>query len=144
MLRVATYKNNHLTDVEANLTLAVHEQENGKTQTKFYPLKLQFAKVNSLPISWTMVHPIDEESALYGRSAEEIKKMDLEVYVLLKGFDDVFSQTIYSRNSYLVNQFVYGAKFRKPWHINSGGKVVMDLTKIGEYDVVPIPVPEMV
>ncbi len=141
---VANQMNSSLVEMEARVSIGYYEDDgSGNLVRKFQQVNLEFDKISFFPTSWILVHPIDEESALYGRSAEEIKKMDLEVYVLLKGFDDVFSQTIYSRNSYLVNQFVYGAKFRKPWHINSGGKVVMDLTKIGEYDIVPIPVPEL-
>jgi len=55
---------------------------------------LEIDKIALFPTSWILNHPIDEESVLYGRSVEEIKRMDLEIYVLLKGFDDVFSQTI--------------------------------------------------
>lgn len=78
-----------------------------------------------------------------GRTPDEIKKLDIEVYVLLKGFDDVFSQTIYSRHSYMHTEFLYGAKFRKPWVINEQGRIVMDLTKVGDYDLVDLPVHEM-
>ena len=142
---VANQMNSSLVEMEARVSIGYYEDDgNGNMVRKFQQVNLEFDKISFFPTSWILVHPIDEESVLYGRGAEEIKKMDLEVYVLLKGFDDVFSQTIYSRNSYLVSQFVYGAKFRKPWHINREGKVVMDLTKIGEYDMVPVPVAEMV
>ena len=57
--------------------------------------------------SWIINHPIDEESALFERTAEEIQKMDVEVFVTLKGFDDVFSQTIYAANlTSLTNLFL--------------------------------------
>lgn len=65
MFRIATYKNNHLTDVEANITLALHVKENGKTVTRFYPLGLELAKINSLALSWTLVHHINEDSPLF-------------------------------------------------------------------------------
>jgi len=44
MIRVATYKNNHLTEVEAQLTIALHISENGKMVTRFYALPLEFAR----------------------------------------------------------------------------------------------------
>ena len=142
---VGNQMSSSLAEMEARVSIGYYEDDgNGNVVRKFQQVNLEFDKIAFFPTSWILVHPIDEESILYGRSMDEIKKMDLEVYILLKGFDDVFSQTIYNRHSYLVKQFVYGAKFRKPWHINSEGKVVMDLTKIGEYDVVPVPVAEMV
>jgi inward rectifier potassium channel len=64
MFRTATYKNNHLTEVEAQLTIAFHVNEEGKKVTRFYPLNLEISKVNSLALSWTVVHLIDEESPM--------------------------------------------------------------------------------
>jgi inward rectifier potassium channel len=46
MLRVATYKNNHLTEVDAQITIALHILENEKMVTRFYPLPLEFSKIN--------------------------------------------------------------------------------------------------
>src|SRR5207247_2455368 len=71
MFRIATYKNNHLTDVEALVTLALHEPDNGKIITRFYTLKLEYAKVNSLALSWTIVHPIDSDSPLHNITKED-------------------------------------------------------------------------
>ncbi|MDB5284993.1 MAG: Ion transport 2 domain protein, partial [Bacteroidota bacterium] len=110
---------------------------------RFQQVKLELDKIAMFPTSWVINHPIDEESALYGRSLEEIKKLDFEVFVLMKGFDDVFSQTIYSRQSYIANDFVWGAKFKKPFEVNADGIVEMDLTKVGEYDRVNVQVPEL-
>ncbi|MCW3123824.1 MAG: hypothetical protein JWQ38_3316 [Flavipsychrobacter sp.] len=143
MLRVATYKNNHLTDVEANLTLAVHEQENGKTQTKFYPLKLQFAKVNSLPISWTLVHPIDEESPLYNYRKEDVAELKMEIIVNIKAFDDHFSNIVQQRTSYTYNQLVYGAKFLPMFErAESGDHTILELDRINEHEMVQLQEPE--
>ena len=128
-----------LMEMEAKVNISwMDEDDNGVPLRRFQQGKLEFDKIAMFPTSWVVNHPIDEESALYGKSLEEIKKLDFEVFVLMKGFDDVFSQTIYSRHSFIADQFVYGAKFRKPFSINEQGRIVMDLTKVGEYDLVPI------
>jgi inward rectifier potassium channel len=64
--------------------------------------------------------------------------MDVEVFVTLKGFDDVFSQTIYSRQSYIADQFVFGAKFKRSFYLDASGKLIMDITKVGEDDKVAL------
>ncbi len=66
------------------------------------------------------------------KTVEEIQKSDVEVFVMLKAFDEVFSQTIYMRHSYMHSQFVYGAKFRRPFETNEEGKIVMDVTKVAK------------
>lgn len=62
MFRLSPYKNNSLSEVEVKLTMAVTTEENGKLTDKFYTLDLEFAKINGLALSWTIVHPIDEKS----------------------------------------------------------------------------------
>ncbi len=128
-----------LMEMEARVSLSwMDEDEKGQPVRRFQQGKLEFDKIAMFPTSWVVNHPIDEESALYGKSLDEINKLDFEVFVLLKGFDDVFSQTIYSRHSFIAGQFIYGAKFRRPFSVNDNGKLIMDLTKVGEYDLVPL------
>ncbi len=128
-----------LMEMEARVNLSwMDEDEKGNPIRRFQQGKLEFDKIAMFPTSWVINHPIDEESALYGKSLDEIKKLDFEVFILMKGFDDVFSQTIYSRQSFIAEQFIYGAKFRKPFSVNEDGRLVMDLTQVGEYDLVPI------
>jgi inward rectifier potassium channel len=128
-----------LMEMEAKVNISwMDEDESGNAVRRFQQCNLEFDKIAMFPTSWVINHPIDEESALYGKSIEEIRKLDFEIFVLMKGFDDVFSQTIYSRQSYIADQFIYGAKFRRPFSVNEDGKLVMDLTKVGEYDLAPI------
>ncbi len=137
MFRLATYKNNHLTDVEANLTLALHEQENGKTVTKFYPLKLQLSKINSLALSWTVVHEINEESPLFHYKMEDVAATKMEVIVNIKAFDDHFSNIVQQRTSYTYHQVIYGAKFLPMFERAPGGDyTVLELNKINAHEMV--------
>jgi len=140
MFRVATYKNNHLTDVEAQLTLALHVKENGKTVTKFYPLHLELSKIQSLALSWTLVHCITEESPLYHYTKNDVTETQMEVIVTIKAFDDHFSNIVQQRTSYSYQQVVYGAKFLPMFErAPSGQYTVMELDKINAYELVQMP-----
>lgn len=142
---VANEMDTMLMDVEARVNLSwVEDEGNGKNIRRFQQAKLEIEKIAMFPTSWVINHPIDEDSALYGKTEAEMREMDVEIFVLLKAFDDVFSQTIYSRQSYMSSQFVYGAKFRRPFEVNAAGKIVMDLTKVGDYDKVELPKPAIV
>ena len=44
-----------------------------------------------LPLTWTVVHPIDEHSVLYGETVESLREAGAEVLALLKAFDETFS-----------------------------------------------------
>jgi inward rectifier potassium channel len=145
MLRLATYKNNHLTDVEAQVTLALHIQEGDKRLTKFYPVKLEITRVTSLAMSWTIVHPINEESPLFGMTAEEFAEKRLELIVNIKAFDDHFSNTVQQRSSYTYRELVFGARFlpmyERPEDVNY---TILELDKINAFEPTTLPPPDEV
>jgi inward rectifier potassium channel len=137
MFRLVTYKNNHLTEVETQLTLAALNADGAVT---FYPLKTEIARVNSLALSWTIVHPIDEESPLWGCTEAEMAGRRLEVLVFVKGFDDHFSANVQQRTSYHWDEMVYGAKFIPMFRRSTDGSAtVLQLDKINAFQEVPMP-----
>jgi len=141
---VANEMSSELVEMEARVNISWFEDEgDGKKIRRFQQVKLEIDKIAMFPTSWIINHPIDEESALFGRTLKDIQDMDFEVFVLLKGFDNVFAQTIYSRHSFMEEQFIFGAKFRRPFEINNEGRVVMDLNKVGDFDRVEIAIPEL-
>ena len=135
MFRFVSYKENHtLTDVEVKVTLGITVQENGKGVFKFYSLPLERNRVDSLPMNWTVVHPIDEESPLYGFSENDYKDSDMEVYVLVRGFDDVFSNTVQQRTSYTWRKIKHNVKFDRMSHENDDHTTtIIDIDKIDDY-----------
>jgi inward rectifier potassium channel len=139
MFRLASYKNNHLTEVEAQLTIAMHVNEQGKMVTRFYPLPLEFAKINSLALSWTIVHHINEESPLYQFNREELIDNRMEVIVYIKAFDDHFSNTVQQRTSYTHRDLIYGAKFLPMFERSDDGtSTILELDKINAYELVSL------
>lgn len=140
MFRMAPYKNNNLSDLKAEVMLAVEEEENGNMRNKFYDLTLEYDTLNSLALSWTVVHPINEASPLYGFSEEDLKNTKLEVLVFIKAFDEVFSNTVMTRSSYISKEIVWGAKFNMMFHPNADkSKTVLDLAKLNDFDRVELP-----
>jgi inward rectifier potassium channel len=140
MFRVATYKNNHLTDVEAIVNVALRVVEDGKHVTRFYPLSLEFAKINSLALSWTVVHHIDENSPLHSFSEADMHESKMELIVGIKAFDDHFSNTVQQRTSYTHDELMYGAKFLPMFQrAVSGNHTILELDKIDAYEVVNLP-----
>jgi hypothetical protein len=139
MLRVAPFKNTTLTDAEAKVTLGMMVEENGVMVNRFFPLELEYSKVNALTLSWTIVHPITETSPLYNFTKEDFANTDGEVIVFVKAFDDMFSNTVVARTSYTFNELVYGAKFT-PMHNKSddGGKTILDLEKLNFFVEMPV------
>jgi inward rectifier potassium channel len=139
MFRMAPFKNTHLTDAETKLTLGMAVEENGKPVNRFFPLELEYAKVNALTLSWTVVHPINESSPLYKLGPADFANLRGEVLVFVKAFDDMFSNTVVARTSYAFTELVVGAKFLPMYHSNTeGSHTVLDFTKLNAYNTVDI------
>ena len=51
---------------------------------------------------------------------------------LVKAFDDTFSQTVYSRMSYVSSDFVWNAKFESSIK-QEGGQMMIDLGNLNNY-----------
>jgi inward rectifier potassium channel len=141
MFRFATYKDHHaLTNVTIKVNLAAREEkENGDAEYKFYDLKLEREKVDNLPMNWTVVHPIDEESPLYGFTYEDAIHADLELYVLITGFDEVYSSPVLQRTSYTYMEMKFNAKFVPMYRESDDGKTtILEMHKLNEIIEVPV------
>ena len=131
MLRVAPYKNNNLSEVEARLSAGLMIEENGKLNNKFFQMELEYSKINALSLSWTIVHPIDENSPFYKFSSEDFANATGEIIVYIKAFDDMFSNTVVARTSFTLKEVVVGAKFSPMYHRDEiNRRTVLDLEKI--------------
>jgi inward rectifier potassium channel len=141
MMRVAPYKNATLTDAETQVTLAMPSDEDGKSVNRFYPLDLEFKNVNALTLSWTIVHPIDENSPLYHFAEQDFKDFKGEIMVYLKAFDDMFSNTVVTRTSYVFSEIVMGARFLPMYQRDEKNSVtILDLELLNAHEKVPLPV----
>jgi inward rectifier potassium channel len=139
MVRLAPFKNNNLIDAEARMTLGMSIIEDGTLVNKFYSLDLELAAINSLTLSWTLVHPITEESPFYGFTADDFKNTEGEVIVYVKAFDDLFSATVAARTSYTFDEIVYGAKFTIMYTENEANtRTILHLDKINSYKNHPL------
>lgn len=134
MIRTTPFKNTNFTDAEAKMTLGMSVEENGKRVNKFYALELELDKINALTLSWTLVHPITEDSPLYKFTEADFKNTNGEILVFLKTFDDMFSNTVAARTSYTFGEVIYGAKF-EPMYTRStdNSRTILDLDKLNEF-----------
>jgi inward rectifier potassium channel len=137
MLRLSPFKNTNFTDAEAKITLAMVIEENDKLVNKFYILDLEMAKVNSLTLSWTLVHPITENSPLYNLTKENYANIEGEILVYVKVFDDMYSTMVIKRTSYIFSEIIYNAKFLPMFSkSNEEDKTILHIDKLNSFEKV--------
>jgi inward rectifier potassium channel len=140
MLRTANPYKTNLMNLKAQITISLVEKidENGAEQRRFYPLTLERNEINFFPSSWTLVHPIDEESPVYGFTQEDLKRSSAEFMVLLNAFDETFDQNVFMRYSYGPEDIEWGAKYVRIFNFNERNQATVDLSKLGAFDKVQI------
>jgi inward rectifier potassium channel len=139
MFRAINGGRSSLIEIEADITMARTETIDGKEQRRFYKLNLELSKITVLPTSWTLVHPVGEDSPFYGRSKDDVEREETEVLVTLKAFDETYSQTVYSRTSYKSHQIVTGAKFIPMIEDADDGTIILDMDKLNSYEKAELP-----
>lgn len=134
MFRIANLRNSVMMDVEANILLTFIEKKGEQYIRRYYGMDLERKTVSYLPLTWTLVHPINEQSPLYGKSIEEHRDMMLEIMITIKGFDETYGDNVHSRYSYLYEDIIWGAKFTPAFHVRKDGAAILDIDKISEYE----------
>jgi inward rectifier potassium channel len=142
MFRFAPYKDNHtLTDVQIRVNIGLKVVMDGNPEYRYYDLDLERTRVESLPMNWTVVHPIDAKSPLLGFSWEDMQGADVELYVLIRGFDDIYSNLVQSRTSYTFDEIVFNRKFVPMYRESKDGKTtILELHKLDETVEAPVAI----
>jgi inward rectifier potassium channel len=137
MFRVANGRTNQLIGLQARVMLGRFVTEDGRKVRRFDNLTLERAEVMFFPLSWTVVHPIDETSPLWGLNAEGFRASDAELLILLSGIDETFSQTVHTRTSYKPDEVVWNARFAGIFDSpKEGEQLAIDLRRLSEIEPV--------
>ncbi|MES2515224.1 MAG: ion channel [Bacteroidota bacterium] len=133
MFRIANKKQNELIETECKLALAINDPETNRRD--FHFLELERNQINFLPFTWTIVHPIDDKSPMFGITEKDLQDRDAEFVILIKSITDTYFQTVYSRMSYKPKEIAWNAKFtpmkQKP---DRSGSISINLKDIHSYE----------
>ncbi|MEP6715361.1 MAG: ion channel [Terriglobia bacterium] len=138
MFRIANERSNSLMELEASVMLMTVTRTGAAAERKFDLLALERSSVLLFPLSWTIVHPIDEKSPFHGKTAEDLRILEAELIILIKGFDETFGQVVHSRYSYRFDEIVWGAKFLPAFRSGPEGNILLEVYKLGDF--IPVPV----
>jgi inward rectifier potassium channel len=134
MFRVTNARSNQLMELEAKV---LYSRLDGSVR-RYDELRLERRRVVFFPLSWTVVHPIDETSPLFGCARDDLERTDAEFSILMSGVDETFSQTVHARTSYKPQEVVFGARFGNIYNpLAPDGTVSIDVSKLSDVEEVP-------
>ena len=131
--RVVNRRANTLIEPSVTLMLMTVDRSDSKARREFRILKLERPNIMLFPLTWTIVHPIDAESPLYGKTAADLEGMQAEFMVLFKAWDETFAQTVHHRFSYGHADLIWDATFTPAFAVDGDGSLLVDVGKVGDH-----------
>ena len=140
MFRLVNGRSSQLIELDVKVLFSRIEERNGKRVRSYDQLKLERTHVVFFPLSWTVVHPIDESSPLFGLSRADLESCESEFLILLSGIDETFAQTVHARTSYRGDEVAVGSRFVNIYNPRAAdGSESIDISRLSEIE----PVTEM-
>jgi inward rectifier potassium channel len=135
MFRIANARSNQLMELEAKV---LYSRLDGQGR-RYDQLKLERTKVVFFPLSWTIVHPIDEKSPLWQKTYEDLVDNDAEFDILMSGVDETFAQQVHARSSYKPAEILFGRKFSNIYNpVSPDGTISIDVSRLSETEDAPL------
>jgi inward rectifier potassium channel len=136
LFRMANARLNQIVEARVAVTLAKDEvTAEGERYRTFYDLQLERSVSPIFVLSWTVVHPINEQSPLKGMTREKLMETQAELIVTLTGIDETFAQTIHTRFSYTPDEIIWNGTFEDILTRDDTHRIMIDLAKIHQYSV---------
>jgi inward rectifier potassium channel len=136
MLRVGNERGNFILEATVRVSLVRTERtREGVTFYRMYDLRLARERSPAMTRSWTVLHPIAEDSPLFGATPETIARDEIELIVSLVGVDDTSLQAVHARRRYLDNEIVWGARHADILDEAPDGRIVLDMRRF--HSVIP-------
>lgn len=112
MVRLANERDNVISEASARLWMYKNERtKEGHPFRRFSELPLIRGESPALALSWTLFHAIDQDSPLYGLSAEDLAESHVSFILLISGYDEVAGQDIRARTSYGYQDIRHGHRY---------------------------------
>jgi inward rectifier potassium channel len=131
--RMVNRRANTLIEPAATLMMMTVDRTGSTSRRDFTLLRLERPNLMLFPLTWTVVHPIDSESPLLGKTAEDLETLQAEFMVLIKAWDETFGQTVHQRFSYRYSELVWGGKFTPAFGVDDNGDLQVHVDKVGNY-----------
>jgi inward rectifier potassium channel len=129
-LRVGNERGNTILEATVRLSIVrTQHTKEGVLYYRLYDLRLSRERSAMISRSWTVFHPIDSASPLFGITPEQMVDEEIELVVTLIGLDDTSMQPVHARKRYLHDEILWGARHVDILTERDDGALVLDVRK---------------
>lgn len=130
MFRVANERQSWILEAQVNVSLVTSEiTQEGQAMRRFYNLPLFRNQSSLFALTWTVMHPIDENSPLYSITLDEMLEKEMEILITLTGIDQTVSDNIHAHHSYIPTEILWNHRFADILSKTRNGKRSVDYNR---------------
>jgi len=112
MIRLANARQNAITDANAVLwVLRTEWSAEGQRFRRFHRLPLSRQENPTFLLSWTLFHPLNEASPLYGLTPQAMIDDNVQLILTVKGMDETSAQELRARKIYQAADIRWGHRY---------------------------------
>jgi inward rectifier potassium channel len=112
MFRAANQRRNQILEAQVSVMLLRDEiSGEGVEMRRFHDMSVSRPRTPMFALTWTVIHPIDETSPLFGESRESLLRAHAQIIVSIVGLDETFSQQIHARHAYDAGDIRWNHRF---------------------------------
>lgn len=142
MIRIANGRTVTLTDATARVSALMKEySQEGLMFRGVHDLPLTRSRIPLFPLTWTLMHPIDERSPLSGCDTKSLARDDTRIFVSVEVRDPTLAAQVYAIRDYGHADIAVGRRYADAVSIDSHGQTIADLDRISELEDDPFARP---
>ena len=135
VFRVANGRSTQVVNAEVSVgVIRANPAADAYITRRMFDLTLVSDRSPFFALSWMIVHVIDQDSPLYGITAQQLAEEAVRIHATFVGIDDVYAQTVHWWHAYTADQIVFANKFVDMVTFNPDDTVILDYTKIHLYE----------
>jgi len=139
MVRVANERHNPILEADVSMTLIRAETTaEGELFRRQHDLRLVRHHSAAFALSWSVMHPITNESPLHGITARDLQESNVLIAVSITGLDEILEQTVHARGEYTAENIIFDRRFVDIL-IPEGSHTILDLRRFHDTEPVPDP-----
>jgi inward rectifier potassium channel len=131
MVRIANGRMTMLTDLKVRLSALIREHSSeGHSMRRVTDLVLERSNIPMFALTMTMMHRIDENSPLYGHTAQSLLDGDVRLFLAVEARDTAINSTVHDLKYYWSHNVRFGMRYTDAVTVNPDGRTMADLTLI--------------
>jgi inward rectifier potassium channel len=123
--------------VEATVRVTIVLSEvsvEGHAMRRLHDLKLTRERSPIFALSWTVMHVIDESSAIFGMNQEDLEERNALFIVTMNGWDLTYASTVHARQMYHLQDLQWGGKFVDVISTLDDGRIQRDMRRFHDIE----------